>query len=683
MRKLYVILFLVLFFTKNVTSQSLAINTDGSTASASALLDVKSTNKGLLIPRMNKTQRHGIVSPATGLLVFQNAPDSIGFYYYDGSKWNWLAAINGNADTLAWKRNGNTGTDTAVNFIGTVDDMPLRFKINNQWAGQWDPNNGNYFIGKNAGRNSLVLLAGYGANNIAIGDSSLFKNDSGYRNIAIGTNTLYSNTLGYQNVAIGDDILTHNTTGMQNVAIGAGVLSRNTTGWGNISIGRSALTNNTTGHNNIANGYQALASNTTGLYNIASGYHALYANTTGDYNIANGRYALYANTTGNHNIANGYDALSSNTTGDYNIANGNYALYVNFSGDHNIANGFRALFGNISGQHNIANGCDALGYNNGSFNIASGYRALYRNSDGEYNLAMGDSSLAENLNGRFNIAIGTDALSANTNGNYNIAIGPNTMESFKYYNAGNNFNTYNIAIGRDALSKVNPTNATANTSGKNNIGIGAFSMQVPTTGYNNTAIGYNSEINGANYDNSTVLGANATATGSDYVRIGNTGVTSIFGAVNFNTSDGRFKTNVQPNVPGLDFIMGLRPVTYHFEKEKYSRFIGEKQDEQYTLKLQKQDAESKTSTGFIAQEVEALAKKLNYDFDGLYKPQSEKDAYGLGYQQFVTPLIKAVQEQQQLILQQQQLINQQQQAAKEQQDLLNDVLKRLAALENK
>jgi len=81
-------------------------------------------------------------------------------------------------------------------------------------------------------------------------------------------------------------------------------------------------------------------------------------------------------------------------------------------------------------------------------------------------------------------------------------------------------------------------------------------------------------------------------------------------------------------------------------------------------------------TGFIAQEVEALAKKLNYDFDGLYKPQSEKDAYGLGYQQFVTPLIKAVQEQQSLIASQKEELSQLK-------ALLQTLGKRLAGLEQK
>ncbi|MBK6633798.1 MAG: hypothetical protein IPG38_05345 [Chitinophagaceae bacterium] len=103
MKKIILLLLSALFVSNMVSAQSLAINTDGSTANASALLDVKSTSKGLLIPRMSKTDRTGIAAPATGLLVFQNAPDSLGFYYYDGIKWNWVAAINGNADTLSWK----------------------------------------------------------------------------------------------------------------------------------------------------------------------------------------------------------------------------------------------------------------------------------------------------------------------------------------------------------------------------------------------------------------------------------------------------------------------------------------------------------------------------------------------------------------------------------------------------
>lgn len=114
-------------------SQSLSVNTDGSAAHASAMLDVKSTTKGLLIPRMSRTERDAIASPATGLLIFQNAPDSIGYYYFNGTAWTWLLA-NSNADSLAWRTGGNTGTLPANNFIGTRDNVDLVVKTNNTEA---------------------------------------------------------------------------------------------------------------------------------------------------------------------------------------------------------------------------------------------------------------------------------------------------------------------------------------------------------------------------------------------------------------------------------------------------------------------------------------------------------------------------------------------------------------------
>jgi predicted RNase H-like nuclease (RuvC/YqgF family) len=51
-------------------------------------------------------------------------------------------------------------------------------------------------------------------------------------------------------------------------------------------------------------------------------------------------------------------------------------------------------------------------------------------------------------------------------------------------------------------------------------------------------------------------------------------------------------------------------------------------------------------TGFLAQEVEAAAESVGYDFHGVDKPKNENDFYGLRYAEFVVPLVKAVQEQQ-------------------------------------
>ena len=64
---------LLLLFTKSY-SQSVSVNTTGNAADTSAMLDVTSTNKGFLMPRMTAAQRVAIVLPADGLLVFQTMP---------------------------------------------------------------------------------------------------------------------------------------------------------------------------------------------------------------------------------------------------------------------------------------------------------------------------------------------------------------------------------------------------------------------------------------------------------------------------------------------------------------------------------------------------------------------------------------------------------------------------------
>lgn len=55
------------------------------------------------------------------------------------------------------------------------------------------------------------------------------------------------------------------------------------------------------------------------------------------------------------------------------------------------------------------------------------------------------------------------------------------------------------------------------------------------------------------------------------------------------------------------------------------------------------------TSGFVAQEVEKAAQRLGYDFSGVDAPKNEKDVYALRYSDFVVPLVKAVQEQQQQI----------------------------------
>lgn len=109
-------------------SQGVAINNDGSSAHGSAMLDVKSTDAGLLIPRMTQAQRNAISSPATGLMIYQT-DNTAGFYYNSGTPASpvWEQLLNGDS---GWKLNGNSGTTAATEFIGTTDAQDFVSRTN-------------------------------------------------------------------------------------------------------------------------------------------------------------------------------------------------------------------------------------------------------------------------------------------------------------------------------------------------------------------------------------------------------------------------------------------------------------------------------------------------------------------------------------------------------------------------
>ena len=120
-------------------AQNIGINSSGATPAASAMLDIASTDKGLLIPRVALTAANvatPITSPATSLLVYNTAtagttPNNVitGYYYWSGTAW--IAFTNSTASSTAWTLGGNTGI-TASHFVGTSDDKALIFKSNNQ-----------------------------------------------------------------------------------------------------------------------------------------------------------------------------------------------------------------------------------------------------------------------------------------------------------------------------------------------------------------------------------------------------------------------------------------------------------------------------------------------------------------------------------------------------------------------
>ena len=95
---------------------------------------------------------------------------------------------------------------------------------------------------------------------------------------------------------------------------------------------------------------------------------------------------------------------------------------------------------------------------------------------------------------------------------------------------------------------------------------------------------------------------------------------------NTDPSDEILKNNILTLEDGtLDKLLGLRPVSFNWKST------------------------GDGALGFIAQEVEELANSLGYDFSGVEVPENEESMYRLRYAEFVVPIVKAMQEQQELI----------------------------------
>ncbi len=368
----------------------------------------------------------------------------------------------------------------------------------------------------------------------------------------------------------------------------------------NSFFGYEAGKSNTTGQDITAFGFSALTNNTTGLFNTAAGRGALLSNTTGSSNTAFGRTSLSGNTTGSGNTAVGRTALSGNNTGSNNTAVGNLALNTLISGSSNTGIGQDA---DVTGP----------GVASGSTVIGSG----------------------SHINGSFSTAIGSGA-TISGNSNNSIAIGSGSSV------AGPN----STAIGSNSQTILNMSNSTA------------IGFQSKVWGPNSTAIGSLSRVD-LNMSNSTAIGYGAISDVSNKIRLGNTDVTVIEGQVAYSfPSDARFKYNIQTNVPGLAFINKLKPVTYYFDVKKLDNYSKTGKLDNNTgnfINVGYDESSRILRTGFLAQDVEKICNEMGYEFDGVHKPANDKDHYSLAYSQFIMPLVKGMQEQQQMIEQQTQI----------------------------
>ena len=245
-----------------VTNAQVKVGDNPTTINSNSVLEIESTNKGMLLPRVELTGTTSfapLTAHVAGMTVYNTATATDvtpGYYYNDGAKWVKLSSSS---------------------------DQDLR----------------------KLGRNHISSDAGFGSTGTSLGSGF------GQDNIAIGEAALNAGITVNANTAIGSNSMSKLETGKYNTGIGRNALKSIVTGEGNTAIGWNALDGFTTGNHNIALGVQSFGTNLTGNYNIGIGWATGLANT-GSNNMFLGTQAGY-NFTGSNRLMIDNTVTGTNT----------------------------------------------------------------------------------------------------------------------------------------------------------------------------------------------------------------------------------------------------------------------------------------------------------------------------------------------------------------------------------
>jgi trimeric autotransporter adhesin len=385
MKKLFLLVISCLMISLTSFTQ-IAINTDASEPDASSMLDVKSSTRGLLIPRMTTAQRNAVASPAEGLIIYDTDLGSL-CIRRSGS---WVQATivpggSGNTNHVTfWTSPGvlngsnNLYWDNSNSRLGIGTSSPnQQLEISGAFR---FPTTTSSTIGviykgsapfihnfKPAGRTGCNTFIGENSGNFTMSGSNVWEASS---NTTLGYYTLNSNTSGYDNTAIGAFTLENNNSGYNNTAIGSSAMYENTIGYNNTAIGSGVMNNNADGYFNTGCGIDVLFYNTSGDYNTALGAQALMVNKVGSYNTAIGTNALQYDTITNGNTAVGSSALDTYVNGNYNTAVGYHADVSATALTNTVTIGYNTQ-SNTSNQVRLGNSSISTFYCQGAYAATS------------------------------------------------------------------------------------------------------------------------------------------------------------------------------------------------------------------------------------------------------------------------------------------------------------------------
>ncbi|MBI9037238.1 MAG: hypothetical protein JEY97_03825 [Bacteroidales bacterium] len=561
-----ILLTVLLAVLTSVTFSQVAINETGADPDPSAILDLSSTDKGFLVPRVSSAERNAIATTQSGLLVYDIDTES--FWYYNNMLANWVEMSGGGADSdwivvgdnMYSSVSGNVGIGTSspdvpFEVVGSYWENIVKIHDDNYYGNALIFSNGANWAsisGSTTNRDDIVIEHETGE--IGIGTSSpaakldvngsirMTDGNQGSGKVLVSDAmgiasweipTIYASDINglsdgiafSSTVYLGDEAGTF-TTGNNNTGIGHQSGRAITSGFANTSIGKSANENNETGIRNTAIG--AFAGR--GSFGGPSVSDCIFIGVSaGSQNTSNNKLFIDVTDTPTPLIGGDFSTDQVDINGTIKISGGNPGVGKVLTSDEEglaawetVSPGVESINDLSDAKTNASNiflGMDAgINDNGNNFNTALGIESLKENTEGTCNTATGYKALAGNINGNKNTAFGVNSLSANTMGANNVAVGYRAS----YYNTTGYSNTslgtkalfrstyqHNIvAIGDSALMS-NGFGGTLSTHGSENTAVGSKALYANTLGNQNTAIGIGSLIENTEGKDNTAVGAYA------------------------------------------------------------------------------------------------------------------------------------------------------------------------------